>query len=152
SAEFIRNVGFWQSEALRHPVLITHHGRERLVLSTPEHVSISHDTVMDELATELAHLRETQAGLFEPIDDVYLEFDGDLNVVLANRAAKNILGRSQTALHDTPSFERLPKRSTSILLEAAKRVLLSKQPHSLKIDEPEEPTFALKAIPLAHGV
>ncbi|MGE0531368.1 MAG: hypothetical protein AB7G40_03200 [Hyphomonadaceae bacterium] len=36
SADFIRNIGYWQNEALRQPISITHHGRERLVLAAPD--------------------------------------------------------------------------------------------------------------------
>lgn len=35
AGEFVGNVGYWMSEALRRPVSITHHGRERLVLAQP---------------------------------------------------------------------------------------------------------------------
>ncbi len=40
AGEFVGNAGYWMSEALRRPVSITHHGRERLVLAQPNAAEI----------------------------------------------------------------------------------------------------------------
>jgi hypothetical protein len=32
AADFVRNIGHWQNQALEQPIAITYHGRERLIL------------------------------------------------------------------------------------------------------------------------
>mgnify|MGYP001111566096 FL=1 len=36
AAEIIRNFGYWQQQALSHPVTVTHHGRARVTLISTE--------------------------------------------------------------------------------------------------------------------
>lgn len=37
AAEVIRNFGFWQQQALQKPLVVTHHGRARVMLISTEH-------------------------------------------------------------------------------------------------------------------
>jgi hypothetical protein len=63
SADFIRSIGYWQNEALRQPISITHHGRERLVLAAPDALQSSGGS--DELTKSFAKLRADVAAVQE---------------------------------------------------------------------------------------
>lgn len=101
SADFIRSIGYWQNEALRQPISITHHGRERLVLAAPDAFQIT--GASDEVAKSLAKLRADVAVVQENLGDGYLSIDAQLPFATA-----------------TPSLKR----------SSARRVKISKAPRS----------------------
>ncbi|MEQ1492333.1 MAG: hypothetical protein ABL932_17455, partial [Terricaulis sp.] len=70
SAEFIRNIGYWQNEALRQPISITHHGRERLILAAPDAFEASANT--DDGEKGLTQLRADVSAVKENLGDGYL--------------------------------------------------------------------------------
>src|SRR5262245_39533105 len=94
SAEFIRNIGYWQNEALRQPISITHHGRERLVLAAPDTFSATAPSD-DDASRGLAKLRADVAAVQENLEDGYLSVDANLCVRHSNAVAEAIAGLSR---------------------------------------------------------
>lgn len=79
SAEFIRNIGYWQNEALRGPISITHHGRERLVLASASDFDGASN---DSLAPYLT--------IFDHMSEATLIFDSENELLSANLAAQQM--------------------------------------------------------------
>src|SRR5262245_15302742 len=97
SADFIRNIGHWQNEALRRPISITHHGRERLVLAAADEFSAR--TEMDSQAeASLVELRADAEAVLENLEDGFLAFDADLKVKRSNTIAEAFVARSRDQL------------------------------------------------------
>src|SRR5262245_3396780 len=100
SGEFIRNIGYWQNEALRQPICITHHGRERLVLATPD--------AFEARARDAAPVRSDADALIENLADGYIAFDHGLRVTRCNAAAESFVGRARDALQRIAMRDFLP--------------------------------------------
>ena len=87
SADFIRNIGHWQNEALRRPISITHHGRERLVLAAPDEFNAG-ATAETVVKASLAQLRADADAVLENLEDAFIAFDATLRVSAATLPRK----------------------------------------------------------------
>ncbi|WP_162301978.1 PAS domain-containing protein [Croceibacterium ferulae] len=100
SADFVRHFGGWQDRASKSPIVVTHHGRARLIVLSPEKFAemASND---EEHAISDATSRSTDAAgleiLTDSMDECFIAFDTDLRVVQVNAAICAYLrvGRSQ---------------------------------------------------------
>lgn len=90
AAEITRNFGHWQDKAMREPILITHHGRPRLVLqsaeafergqSAPAAIEVGDRPPPDDVRRDL----ET---ILSQIFEGYIVFDHELRIRSLNAAA-----------------------------------------------------------------
>lgn len=91
AAEVIRNFGYWQQQALVKPLVVTHHGRARVMLISTDHYEeltafdepASHVQSNDLLEQVLANSREG-----------FAVFDRDFKIVTMNRTSLEWLGLS----------------------------------------------------------
>jgi PAS domain S-box-containing protein len=123
AADFVRNVGHWQSEALQEPISITYHGRVRLMLATPEHFSAQPKEAEEEAETfrreAYAHRAMT---VFSTIGIVQL--NPDRTIAQINVIAGNILGHAHSAMAGRRLSEFLPPAGATVYeakLEASAR-------------------------------
>lgn len=149
SAEFIRNIGYWQNEALRHPVSITHHGRERLVLAAPEAFQVT--TPSPESSRSLATLRADMAAILENLADGYLVFDAQLCVRGSNAAIETFLGVSKDDLRGAPVLHALPKPLASVLADRVQRAMRVRRCERFEIGLPEGRFLSVSVFPTTIG-
>lgn len=149
SSEFIRNVGYWQNEALRRPVGITHHGRERLVLATPEEFDTRQSTGDDQ--ADLTHALFDVETLLDNLEDAYVALSGALRVTRSNAAAEALIGRSRDLLLGDGLGGVFPQPFAAILQEKLHRVLRARKPDAFSATL-NESAFAIRAFPLSDGV
>lgn len=97
SADFIRNIGHWQTEALAHPVSITHHGRERLVLCSSERFS-SHEESFDARGGGPSKVQAWQDALLANIEQGFVQFDCALAISATNHIAQGFFGLTDSSL------------------------------------------------------
>ena len=149
SAEFIRNIGYWQNEALRKPISITHHGRERLVLAAPDAVHSS--GVASEEAKLLASLRSDVAIVLENLSDGYLSVDPQLCIRHSNVAAEAFVGLSRADLDGVSIMTALPQPLASILADRVQRVIRSRQAERFEVGAADGRHFSVTVFPVAAG-
>lgn len=149
SAEFIRNIGYWQGEALRSPISITHHGRERLVVATPER--FCGDAEAASPTKSLIDLRADRAALLEQLDDGYLAFDAHLRVLASNAIAEAFVGLAIEDLHGGALLDVMPQPLASILHDRASRVLRSHKPEAFDASTFDGRHLEARVFPLAEG-
>lgn len=149
SAEFIRNIGYWQNEALRQPISITHHGRERLVLAAPDAVHSS--TATSDEAKSIASLRSDVAIVLENLSDGYLSVDPQLCVRHSNAAAEAFVGLSRADLDGVSIMTALPQPLASILADRVQRVMRSRQAGRFEVGAPDGRHFVVTVFPVAIG-
>jgi len=148
SAEFIRNIGYWQGEALRRPISITHHGRERLVLATPDAFGADRAST-DDKAESVA--RADQAAMLEGLDDGYLAFDVKLQICASNAAAESFVGRAAADLHGATLLDVMPQPMASILTDRAQRVLRSRKAERFEASAFDGRQIEARVFPLNTG-
>ncbi len=124
SADFSRNIGHWQTQALEQPVAITHHGRERLVLVS---------------ATRFSELQERPANrrvqsdspqlhwLLGTMSDGYLVQTLDLKVTELNAVAAAILGVTAHEAIGRKLADMLPAAGAALLTERTRMVMRTGQ-------------------------
>jgi PAS domain S-box-containing protein len=143
SAEFIRNVGHWQNQALRQPISITHHGRERLVIATPhafESGAVKADTEARELDAD---------AVLQNLEDGFLAFDTSLRLERINLAAAAYIGRSRETVLGAAA-EELPSPMNAALHERLQRVMRTRKPESFEAAV-DGRHLSMRVFPLAKG-
>lgn len=149
AADFVRNIGLWQEQALKTPVSITRHGKERLVLLSAERYAASNTVAppIDPLAqAALLALRHLKEGFIAYNDDLFVT---DLNAVAEayfGIAREDLIGRRLTDL--------FPPIAGSMAIDQIKRVAATRASASF---ETESVIFsgvrlAITAFPLLNGM
>ena len=150
SAEFVRNIGFWQAEALKAPISISYHGRERLVLvAADRYVSapkISETTTQDALHTARA--------LLDNLSEGYVALSDQLTVRCVNRVAESHFGRPRDALVDQNLLVLFPNLQGSVLINQIQLVLRTRNTANLEVESfvVEGCRLALTIYPIPNGV
>lgn len=150
SADFIRNIGHWQNEALRQPISITHHGRERLILGAPDAVLATPQDAVAFLG-ELTALRADLATLQENLDQGYLVVDERLRVQNSNVAAEIFAGVSREELRHATILSVFPAPFASILAERVQRIIRDRLVERLDSTLPDGRRLAVCVFPVEGG-
>ena len=149
SAEFIRNIGYWQNEALRQPISITHHGRERLILAAPDAFEASAGT--DDAANGLTQLRADVSAVQENLGDGYLSFDTQLQIRNSNGVAEAFVGMSREDLRGASIINALPQPFASILSDRVQRVMRTRQVERFEFGAPDGRYLLVTVFPVSVG-
>ncbi len=149
SAEFIRNIGYWQNEALRQPISITHHGRERLVLAAPD--AFQADVGSTDITKLLSTLRADVSLVQDTLDDCYLSVDSHLCIRNSNLAAEAFIGMSRDDLVGVSLASVLSQPLASILSDRVQRVIRSRQAERFEVGATDGRYFAVTVFPISVG-
>lgn len=151
SADFIRNIDYWQNEALRRPVSITHHGRERLVLAAPEAFRAAQaDTGVGALAVADA-LRTQLSTLSDAMEEGYLAFDQQHRVQESNPTAQAFLGRPAAEMVGLAALDLFPQPIASILNDRLQTVRRARKMERFDAGAFDGRTLSVKVLPTADG-
>lgn len=148
SADFIRNIGYWQSEALRQPIAITHHGRERLVLAAPD---LFQQSANDTGGADLMALRTVCAAVLENMDEGFLRFDAHLRVQAVNTVAEAFLGCARDSMIGRPVFDTLPDPLASVLTDRLQRAMRARKAETFECGAFDGRHVAVRVFPLPDG-
>ncbi len=149
SAEFIRKIGYWQNEALRQPISITHHGRERLVLAAPDAFQSSAGSA--DTTKAFSTLRADVALVQDNLDDGYLSFDPELCIRHSNSVAEAFVGMSRQDLGGMSIAAALPQPLASILCDRVQRVIRTRQAERFEVGATDGRHFAVTVFPVSVG-
>lgn len=153
SAEFIRNIGYWQNEAQRAPVSITHHGRERLVLATPDRFQPNNAPAAEdpEARSLLSRIRAEHAALVENLQEGFIAFDADMKIYSVNTVAETFAGVAREELFGAVIFAALPQPIASVVAERLQRVQRSRRMESLEAGAFDGRYLAVHIFPYGAG-
>jgi PAS domain S-box-containing protein len=149
SADFIRNIGYWQNEALRQPISITHHGRERLVLAAPDAFQASSGP--SDVDKQFEKLRADVAAVQENLGDGYLSFDSQLCIRHCNTVAVAFVGMSREDLEGASIVSALPQPLASILCDRVQRVIRTRQSERFEVGALDGRHLDVTVFPVAIG-
>lgn len=151
SADFIRNIGYWQSEALKHPISITHHGRERLILAAVEQFQHSASANEAELEKALSLSRSLNSTILDQVEEGYVRFDEHLRIISVNRVVDETLGRPREQLIDAALVDTFPSIASSVWQNHLQRVLRSRKAENFE-SRFDHIHIRARAFPLLEGV
>ncbi len=150
SADFIRNVGYWQSEALRSPVSITHHGRERLVLAAAEEFRRAVEVSSDGVQRELVAARGGHAMIIENLEEGFIQFDAQSRLSGVNRIAEALLAGTRESLMGLTLPEVLPEMAANSWASQLQRVLRTRKAQDFQV-QVHQAHLSVRIFPLQEG-
>ncbi|MDX2236268.1 MAG: PAS domain-containing protein [Hyphomonadaceae bacterium] len=150
SAEFVRNIGAWQAQALSAPVSISHHGRERLVLLSAER----YGALMTATAQAPSDIDRAASFVLDHIADGYIALSRDMSILALNYAAENFLGVARRQVEGANLTALFPALAGSVFLTQLQRVVQRREPISFEADLASfgGAPLVFNAFPLADGV
>jgi len=151
SADFVRNIGYWQGEALRRPISITHHGRERLVLATPDRFEIESGGISAGAAEAMSAQRADSTAILSNCDDGYFAFDSKQQITDCNPMGEAFTGRAARDLQGMTALEVLPQPLASIVHDRVARVLRARKPERFEASAFDGRRIEVCVFPLHEG-
>lgn len=147
AAEITRNFGYWQQKALTEPLVITYHGRARVMLVSAE--EFDRRPSFTPSSPVSSGLEELLANMQE----IFVHYDANLRCVRTNAALerfagvleRDVLGKTPTEISGVPQ---------TILEEIMRRVLRTGEAEALEMESLRFPGRHLSAriIPYLGGV
>lgn len=148
SADFIRNIGHWQNEAMRQPISITHHGRDRLVLAAADAYNAEAEP---DASAELTALKAAGAAVLEHMEEGYLAFDAQARIKHANAVAEAFTGAPRDALLGRSVFEALPDPMAAMLADRLTRVLRARRAETFECGAFDGRHASIRVFPMPDG-
>lgn len=148
AAEFIRNIGYWQNEALREPISITHHGRERLVLAAPDAFNTDRSRQGEHA---LQTVKADFAGVLEHLEEGFFVVDANLAIVSGNAAAAAFASRAPEELCGATIFDVMPQPLASVLADRIHRVQRARKSERFEASTFDGRHLSVRVFPGASG-
>ncbi|MET0182528.1 MAG: PAS domain-containing protein [Caulobacterales bacterium] len=152
TTEFIRNIGYWQSEALQHPVAITHHGRERLVLSTPDEFRPALREAPPDANAKGVELRADNYAILNNLDEIFLRVNAALEIRAVNSVAEAFVGRSRIDIIGVSILDVMPQPLGSMLADRVQRVIRTRQIEAFEAGAFDGREVSVRVVPLSGAV
>jgi PAS domain-containing protein len=151
SADFIRNIGHWQMAALAHPISITHHGRERLVLASSDRFQSNDEAqaVRDGGPPALLAWRD---ALLANIEQGFLQVDASLNVCATNHIAQAFFGLTEGGFKSLTADGLFMQYLNGTVRNALTRVLRTRIAEAVETVLPDKRVVSLRVFPVPDGV
>jgi prevent-host-death family protein len=151
AADISRNFGDWQSRAMQKPVIITHHGRPRLMLvsveafkkaeADPQALSVAAD-VVTQFQSVLSQIREA-----------FYALNKDFQIIEVNAAAERYFGLTRSAMLGKDFRQLIPHTRDSMAWDIYRRVMQTGEQAEFKINGSirGRPKLNVKAFPFDGG-
>lgn len=154
AGEVSRNFGQWQDIALTGPVIITHHGRPRVVLLSAERFANWNET--PEAAASLEdHTAETsREALLEHTTEAFIALDPALRVTKVNPVFEALTARSANHLVGANWSDLFPLPTQAVIAEQMRRVLRTGEAVEFEADSTVQPgrCYGVRVFPYPGGV
>lgn len=153
AGEIARNFGQWQDRALIQPVVVTYHGRPRVVLVSADDYAalgrasgVAEDDNLEPADGLLATLLDNMTGAFVALDH-------NLNIVAVNHAFESLGGRSALQLVGRSLRDCFPDERP-FLAEHLRLTLRTVEPSELQIEASRYPgrTYHVRTFTYPGGV
>ena len=154
AGEVSRNFGQWQDVALTSPVVITHHGRPRVVLLSADRYASWNDSPSS-AGNEEVHLVETcREALLEHMAEGFIALDPTLRVMKVNPVFEALAGRSASQLVGASWAELFPLPTQAVIAEQMRRTLRTGEAVEFEADSTVQPgrCYGVRVFPYPGGV
>ncbi len=121
AAEITRNFGLWQDRAAQRPLIVTHHGRPRVVmLSIADYDALA---VQDHVTTASVDADARLSGVLDHLISGFVAFDEDLRFRRVNVVAAAYFERSEENLLGQPLEDAVPALQSGLIVSQLRHVL-----------------------------
>ena len=154
AGEISRNFGQWQDRALSGPVIVTHHGRPRVVLISADHYSTWRDEPVGAPDQEQTSFEISRSAILDHMAEAFVALDAQLNVVAVNHVLEALAGLSATQIVGRSWEPLFPVAARSMVGEQVRRTLRTGEALDFEIqgDGPGQRRYAIRAFPHPEGV
>jgi prevent-host-death family protein len=151
AADISRNFSFWQDRAMAHPVVITRHGKPRVVLVSVDAFDTARNRP-DHLRSPLDSDHALKA-VFNHMIEAFVALDGELRVTSVNRAFEDMLGRTEDELLGRTLQDAFPT-AQRLFIEFLRRTLTTGDVSELEFPSTLAPgrIYRSRAFPYQDGV
>jgi prevent-host-death family protein len=154
AGEVSRNFGQWQDVALTGPVIITHHGRPRVVLLSADRYA-SWNNLPAAAGNPETHVAETsREALLEQMAEGFIALDPALRVTKVNPVFEALAGRSAGQLVGAAWSDLFPLPTQAVIAEQMRRVLRTGEAVEFEADSTVQPgrCYGVRVFPYPGGV
>jgi len=151
AADISRNFSFWQDRAMTHPVVITRHGKPRVVLVSVDDFNTGRNGP-ENLRSPLDSGHALKA-VFNHMIEAFVALDSELRVTSVNRAFEDMLGRTEGDLLDRTLQDAFPN-AQRLFFEFLRRTLMTGDVSELEFPSALAPgrVYRSRAFPYQDGV
>ena len=154
AGEVSRNFGQWQDVALTGPVVITHHGRPRVVLLSAERFASWNAAPEAGGGLEDQNAETSREAVLEHITEGFIALDPTLRVVKVNAVFESLTARSASQLVGANWSDLFPLPTQAVIAEQMRRVLRTGEAVEFEADSTVQPgrCYGVRIFPYPDGV
>ncbi|CAN5359348.1 hypothetical protein BH10PSE3_BH10PSE3_16160 [soil metagenome] len=154
AGEVSRNFGQWQDIALTGPVIITHHGRPRVVLLSAERFASWSEAPDTGHGLEDQTAETSREALLEHTTEGFIALDHTLRVTKVNPVFEALAARSANQLVGANWSELFPLATQAVIAEQLRRVLRTGEAVEFEADSTVQPGryYVVRVFPYPGGV
>lgn len=154
AGEVSRNFGQWQDIALTGPVVITHHGRPRVVLLSAERYASWSEAPETGGGVPDQTAETSREALLEHMTEAFIALDPTLRVTKVNPVFEALTARSASQLVGANWSELFPLPTQAVIAEQMRRVLRTGEAVEFEADSTVQPgrCYGVRVFPYPGGV
>jgi prevent-host-death family protein len=124
AGDISRNFGLWQERAFNGPVIVTHHGRPRVVIvSAEQYATFRGDEFFQDEAGAEAKFETALSAVLDNTTEAFISFDDSLNIVAINRIFEATFGLISSHVVGRAFEDVFPRAAQSMIGEQLRRAL-----------------------------
>ncbi len=150
AAEVSRNFSFWQDRAMTHPVVVTRHGKPRVMLISIDAFNAGPNSPSASTAPGSVHARN---AVFNHMIEAFIALDWELRVTAVNRAFEDMLGCTEAELLGVALQDAFPN-AQRLFIDFLRRTLTTGDVSELEFPSGLVPgrVYRSRAFPYLDGV
>ena len=154
AGEVSRNFGQWQDVALTGPVVITHHGRPRVVLLSADSYANWGADSQTAARAENHDAETSREAILEHVAEGFIALDPALRVTKVNSVFESLTGRSAAQLTGANWSDLFPLATQAVTAEQMRRVLRTGEAVEFEADSTVQTgrCYGVRVFPYPGGV
>jgi PAS domain S-box-containing protein len=154
AGEVSRNFGQWQDIALTGPVIITHHGRPRVVLLSADRYASWNEGPQSAPNLDNQTAETSREALLEHMVEGFIALDATLRVTRVNAVFEALAGRSAGQLLGASWSDLFPLPTQAVIAEQMRRVLRTGEAVEFEADSTVQAgrCYGVRVFPYPDGV
>ena len=154
AGEVSRNFGQWQDVALTGPVIITHHGRPRVVLLSADRFASWNDAPEAGANFGDQTAETSREALLEHMTEGFIALDPTLRVTKVNPVFEALAARSAGQMVGAHWSDLFPLGTQAVIAEQMRRVLRTGEAVEFEADSTVQPgrCYGVRVFPYPGGV